>query len=363
MLELAPFLVHHQVSTREAFKKMDSNGAKFILVAGDDKRIIGLVTDGDLRRAIWSSTSLEDPIGTIANHDFLAGEYGIGPHELSRQFNDNQHFRVIPILKDGFLRDIALRESYENDGYHSTLKQLDLPVVIMAGGKGTRLDPFTRILPKPLIPIGNQPIIEIIMDRFAQYGMTDFWLSLHDKSKMIKAYFEEFGKKYSIQYVEENEPLGTIGPLSLLKENLNSPFFVSNCDIVVDTDYTKIWDFHKTGGHTMTIVGSMRHYHIPYGVCEINSDGSLNEMKEKPEIDAVVNTGMYLFDPSVMDYVSEGNRLDINHLMDILKADNRSIGVYPVSENSWTDVGQWDQYQQTVEKFSKVYPNEEQAES
>ena len=363
MLELAPFLVHHLVSTREAFKKMDSNGAKFILVAGDDKKIIGLVSDGDLRRAIWSPSSLEDPIGTIANQDFLSGEYGIGPHELSRLFMKHTHFRVIPILKDGYLKDIALRESYENDGYSASDKKLDLPVVIMAGGKGTRLDPFTRILPKPLIPIGNQPIIEIVMDRFAQYGMTEFWLSLHDKSKMIKAYFEDFGKKYNIQYVEEDQPLGTIGPLSLLSDNLKTPFFVSNCDIVVDTDYSKIWDFHKEGGHSLTIVGSMRHYHIPYGVCEINPDGSLKEMKEKPEIDAVVNTGMYLFNPVVMDYVKSGNRLDINHLMDMMKADGHSIGVYPVSENSWTDVGQWDQYEQTVEKFSKVYSNEEQAES
>ena len=358
MLELAPFIVHHHMSTREAFKKMDNNGAKFILVADNQKKIIGIVTDGDLRRAIWSSTSLEDPVEAIANRNFMSSEYGTSAQELTKLFKKNGHFRVIPILKDGYLRDLAFRESFQVGGNGSHTEFLDLPVVIMAGGKGTRLDPFTRVLPKPLIPIGNQPIIEIIMDYFARYGMTNFWLSLHDKSKMIRAYFEDFGEKYDIKYVEELESLGTIGALSLLRSHLNRPFFVSNCDIVVDTDYSKIYKFHQAGGHSLTIVGSMQHYHIPYGVCEINGDGSLNRMKEKPEIDAVVNTGMYLLNPNIMDYVPEGKRLDINHLIDDLKADGHSIGVYPVSSNSWMDVGQWDQYQRTVDKFNKVFPRE-----
>ncbi len=362
MLELAPFIVHHKVSTREAFKQMDSNGAKFILVADDDKRIIGLISDGDLRRAIWNSTSLEDPVETIANRNFMASEYGTTPSELTSLFQENDHFRVIPILKDGYLRDLAFKEAYQNSGNWSTTQKIDLPVVIMAGGQGTRLDPFTRILPKPLIPIGNQPIIEIIMDHFAQYGMTNFWLSLHEKSRMIRAYFEDFGEKYDISYMEETEPLGTVGSLALFRNQLKSPFFVSNCDIVVDTDYTKIYEFHREGGHALTIVGSIQHYHIPYGVCEIDKDGSLDQMREKPEIDAVVNTGMYLFDPLVMDYIEDGKRLDINRLMEILKDNSHSIGVYPVSANSWTDVGQWEQYQNAVEKLNGVFQHEPKSE-
>ena len=155
----------------------------------------------------------------------------------------------------------------------------------MAGGKGKRMDPFTRILPKPLIPLGDEPIIKIIMDEFNKFGIVNFYISLNEKAKMIKAYFHDHSSPYTIQFIDEEEPLGTAGALKYLKGKLDAPFFVSNCDIVLHANYKSILDFHTKGSYALTLVASMRHFTIPYGVCDVINDGELVEIKEKPEYD------------------------------------------------------------------------------
>ena len=157
----------------------------------------------------------------------------------------------------------------------------------MAGGKGMRLDPFTRILPKALIPLKNDPIIKVIMDMFGNYGMQDFYITLNDKAKMIKAYFHDHDSDYNLNFIDEGKPLGTAGSLKFLQGKIKEPFFVSNCDIIIKNDYGKIFNFHQDKKNALTLVGSMQHHTVPYGVCEIEKGGDLITIREKPEYEII----------------------------------------------------------------------------
>lgn len=223
----------------------------------------------------------------------------------------------------------------------------------MAGGKGTRLDPFTRILPKALIPVGEKPVIEIIMDEYARYGMKNFHISVNSKSKMIKAYFGDQDSDYNISFIDEDKPLGTAGALRFLKDKFDNPFFVSNCDIIVRNNYYDILQFHKDGRYDLTVVGSMQHRTIPYGVCKFENGGLLKSIQEKPEYDFLVNTGMYLLNPHILRYIPENTYFDMTELINVLQKKAHKVGVYPVSEKSWVDIGQLTEYRTTIRELTE----------
>jgi NDP-sugar pyrophosphorylase family protein len=222
----------------------------------------------------------------------------------------------------------------------------------MAGGKGFRLDPFTRVLPKPLIPLGDEPIIKVIMDEFSKFGMNDFYISLRDKERMVRAYFYDHESGYQIQYIREKEPLGTAGALKHLEGKIKEPFFVSNCDIIIRTDYSAFYDFHKNGGYALTMVGSMRQFTIPYGVCDTDNSGLLQSIREKPKYDFLVSTGLYLLEPEVIRYIPEGESFNMTDLISKVQDNGLKIGIFPVSEGSWTDVGQLSEYKEIINKLN-----------
>ncbi len=336
-------------SIRKAIKKMDENGEGIIVCVDRKGMLRGIVTDGDFRRAILSGVDLRNKIIDIANKDFLFLNEGYEDEEARTIFTDTVVSRI-PILKEGKLVDLLLKDEFfqlPKKGAGEKVR-LNLPVVLMAGGVGSRLDPFTRILPKALIPVGNKPLIEIIMDRFAEYGVDRFYISVNVKARMIKAYFEDSEAPYAISYIEENKPLGSAGSLKALEGNFDSPIFVTNCDIIVETDYADILRHHKEQKNDLTLVASMQHYTIPYGVCEIEEGGLLKEMKEKPEYDFLVNSGLYLFNPGILSLIPPKKHCDMTDLIKLLKAKGRRVGVYPVSEKSWNDFGEWKKYRQKV---------------
>lgn len=345
--DIKHYKVFAGLTIRESIKKLDETGIGFIVVVDHSDKVLGVVTDGDFRRAVLTGISLETPISGITNSNFISINAGYTKEELENVFLND--IAQVPVIKNGELREIILRQNLPIiSNENSTLQKLEIPVVIMAGGKGTRLEPFTHIMPKPLIPIGNKPIIEIIIERFAEFGIHEFYISLNYKANMIKAYFEELPIAKSIHYIIENSPLGTAGALKKLKGIIRSTFIVSNCDIIIKSDYSKIVDFHKAGKYDLTLVASMHHYTIPYGVCYIENGGDLKEISEKPEYDYLINTGMYILEPDVIDYIPEDTFYHITHLIDTLKKNNRRVGVYPVYEKSWIDVGQWEEYKNAI---------------
>ncbi len=340
------------ISIRGALKQMDKTGLGMVVCVNQDGNVVGIATDGDFRRAILRGISLEREVSAIINRNF---------HFLEEDYDKQEALRLLkkiggrplPLLKNKKLLDVVKSQDLieTTDKMAAAESALNIPAVIMAGGKGTRLDPFTRVLPKPLIPIGERTIIEIIMDNFNQFGINEYYISINHKGKMIKAYFEDNAPNMSISYLEESIPLGTAGALKLLGDRVKGDFFVSNCDIIVRANYHSLYEFHRENNFSLTLIASMQHHVVPYGVCEIEEGGLLREIREKPEYDFLVNTGFYLLNADLLQYIPSDTRLDMPDLIKILQEKKISVGVYPVSQRSWIDIGQWSQYKQAIEKL------------
>ena len=348
-------LISDDIIIIDALKRLNETADKVLFVVDKDSKLLGALTDGDVRRHLLSGRSLEESIIDVYNRNpksVSEKDYSIESikklflkHKISVIPVTDEYQRVIDIA---FWNKIFSEKSSKPPGKR---RKIDVPVVIMAGGRGTRLDPFTMILPKPLIPIGDKPIITLIMDRFHEFGMTDFYVTLNHKSKMIKAYFEEFKNKYNIKYIDEDEPLGTAGGLKYLPANVQGTVFVSNSDILIEEDYKKILKFHKDNKNEITIVASAKNYNIPYGVCEIENGGILKVIREKPNFSFLVNTGMYVINSHVFSKIPAYQHYDMTQLIADVKRDGKRVGVFPISESSWIDIGEWGKYREVLEKF------------
>lgn len=342
------FFIKKNWSIKDAMKQMNKTGEKILFAVDDDNSLLGSLTDGDVRRWILKEGKLTDHVDKIYNKNpiFVTANYGI---ENVKQLMLKNKIEWIPVLgTDRKIIEVLLWNNIFGDGVVVPKEKLSMPMVIMAGGKGERLDPFTRILPKPLIPIGERPIIDIIMDKFSQYGITEFYISINHKARMIKFYFEETNTAYNIHYLEEREPLGTAGSLRFLKGRLKGSFFVTNCDIIINCDYAEIARFHAQNDYDLTMVGAFRHHTIPYGICEIKKGGILKTITEKPEYDFIVNTGMYILKSNVLRFIPKNTLFHMTNLVQEIRKNNGKIGVFPVAEKSWIDVGQWEEYKKSI---------------
>ncbi|MCA9399312.1 MAG: CBS domain-containing protein, partial [Candidatus Omnitrophica bacterium] len=209
----ASFLVKEDLSVKDAMRQIGEAGDRILFVINDDQKLLGSLTDGDIRRWVLSEGTLASDIRKVFNKDPICVKADYSTENV-KNLMLKKKIPGIPVVDDkGIVKDVLIWSSVF--GKNGALEQevLDFPVVIMAGGKGSRLDPFTRILPKPLIPIGEKTILEIIMDRYSEYQVKEFYLSINHKSQMIKAYFEEASSPYKISYIEEDKPLGTAGSL------------------------------------------------------------------------------------------------------------------------------------------------------
>ena len=214
----------------------------------------------------------------------------------------------------------------------------------MAGGKGTRLKPLTNVIPKPLVPVGEKTILEEIMDQFESIGCMEFYMSVNYKYDMLEFYLNQLEHNYNINFFKEEKPLGTIGSVSLLKDKINTPFFVSNCDILIDQDFRDVYDYHVENKNDITIITAVKNFQIPYGVIETTTNGVMTGLTEKPEFNYMINTGVYVLQPDLIYEIPENEFFHITHLMEKVRTKGGRIGCFPVSENSWRDIGEWDEY-------------------
>jgi len=350
--KLKEIQVLKSASIREAIVIMDDVGYGLCVCVDNSKTIIGIMTDGDFRRGVLNGIDLNNPVESIINNQFIKVEEGFSQEDIEGIFL-NTVARAVPVVGvNGALQDIILKDVFFDGKGEAQIKgMMSYPVVIMAGGEGTRLAPFTNILPKPLLPLGDDPVIKVIMDRFNAAGVDEFYIAVNSKKQMIKGYFHDHKSPYKIHFIDEDEPLGTAGALGLVKENIKTNFFVVNCDIVLDVDYDDVVRFHNTEGFDLTLVASLKHFTVPYGVCNVDKQGLLVSMHEKPEQDLLVNTGLYFVNSSVLNFISGDEFLHMTDLIHILKEKGFKVGVYPVTEKSWLDVGQWEEYSETLKQL------------
>lgn len=348
------FLISERMTVKEAMRQMGKAGGKILFVVDQGGRLKGSLTDGDIRRWVLREGSLASKIDKVYNQKPVFVEKNYLMKDI-KQLMLKKRIEWIPVIdKNKKIKNVLLWANVFGNGNHMPMAKIDIPVVIMAGGKGTRLDPFTRILPKPLIPIGDRAIIEVIMDRFSRYDVKEFYISIHHKSRLIKAFLDEKNISYKITYIEEETPLGTAGSLKFLMKRIKDNLIVTNCDIIIDGDYLEVIKFHKINNNDITIIGSFRHFTIPYGICTIQGGGRLLNIDEKPEFDFLVNTGMYILKKQTLSFIPEGKFFNITDLVQKVKDQDGKVGVFPIDEKSWIDVGQWDEYQKSLKSLEAI---------
>lgn len=343
--------IHPDASVLFALKQMDQFERKLLLVTEKNK-FMGLLSIGDIQRAIINNIDLNVSVGSILRSDeYVVARPGDTTEEIKAlMFQHRTEF--MPVVDSaGDLKEVLFWEDMFAVKKQEVVAQFNLPVVIMAGGKGTRLKPLTNVLPKPLIPISNKTMLEEIFDRFNQHGTTRFFISVNYKSDLIRYYVKNLELDSEISFFEETKPLGTAGSLSLLKGQLKETFFVSNCDILIEQDYSEILSFHRENNNEITIVATLKHFPIAYGTIETGENGLLTRLVEKPELTFKINSGMYILEPHLIGDIPENEFYNLTDLILKLQQEERKVGVFPISQNSWIDIGDWSQYSRYLENF------------
>lgn len=321
-------------SVLDAMKQIDATANQILLVV-ENNILKAIITDGDIRRHLLRGGKLEESVKVIANYNprFIFEK----DKDKSRELMKKWSILSLPIVSETFeIQSIAFLNDYEIGRNPSIV----VPVVIMAGGLGTRLYPYTKILPKPLIPIGELPITEHIINHFKKFECKEFHFIVNHKKNMIKAYYSEVEKDYKLEFHNEETQLGTGGGLSLLKGKLESTFFLTNCDVLIRANYKEIYDFHKQNGNMITIVAAYKHLTIPYGIINMVSNGEIASMIEKPEYSFLTNTGFYVVEAEVINRLEDNTAIGFTDIIEQQKSLGEKIGVFPVSERCWLDMGQ-----------------------
>lgn len=330
----------------EAMQMIDKNARKILFVQ-DNGVLLATVTDGDIRRWILRDGDLQAEVKQVANYQPKSLQEGQA--HLAVSIMKECGIDAIPIVDEKHvIKEIVFQN---NLGQRKAVFNKDIPVVMMAGGLGTRLSPYTNILPKPLIPIGDYPIAEHIINRFRAYGCDRFYMIVNYKRNMIKAYFDELEKNYQLEFVVEEKPLGTGGGISLLRGKIRETFILTNCDIVIDDDLTKAYEQHVNSSNLITMVCSLKNFTIPYGVVNIGKDGMIESMQEKPNMSFFTNTGCYFVEPEVIDGLAYNEPVDFPTIIEKYMAAGKKVGIYPISEDAWLDMGQFDELEKMKERL------------
>lgn len=347
-MDVNNYLVDKDNSILEVMKRIEK-GEKGIAFICDQEKLLASVTDGDIRRYLIRGGDLRDRIAdcAIKNPYFLYKEEEYKAEDLMKE----KQITAVPIL-DKNNKIVSIRFLQKK-----AKKKLELPLVIMAGGKGTRLKPYSDILPKPLMPIGETTITEHIIERFHQYQCTKVYMIINYRKNLIKAYFKDNIYENAIHFIEEEEFLGTGGGLRLLlNENIENTFFMSNCDILIDADYADIYEHHKKSNNIITMVCAKRQIVIPYGNVEIGVVNQVIGLKEKPSYLCNINTGMYVIERKFLEKIPLNSFVHITDIIRECIKNGEKVGIYNIDDNRWLDMGQMDELKKMKRKL-EYYEN------
>lgn len=337
-------------SLQYALEQLGEIAVKVLLVVSDANIFVGTITDGDVRRAILAGASLETMVSHIANYHPLFLEHD--DEDVARKLMYERKISALPILNE----EKKIQKVYivGEERQKEDNEKLDVPVVIMAGGLGTRLYPYTKILPKPLIPVSDIPISERIIQSFQKIGCEEFHMVVNYKRNMIKAYFNDMDHGYNIHFWDEETPLGTGGGLYLLKDCISGTFVLTNCDILILDDVRKMIQHHKKEMNKVTMVCSLKNFTIPYGIVNFSEGGEISSFEEKPQLSFFTNTGYYILEPDIFNYIDQNEKIGMPDIIDRMREDELKVGIYPISENAWLDMGQFDSMESMERRLKEL---------
>lgn len=346
--KISKIIIGNNSSIIDALKLMDERKIKLLAIVDEDNRYQNLLSIGDIQRAIIKGFDVTQKVEDVVIDEKIVASTDDSKEKIVEMMR-SMRCDFMPVIDESKeLYDVVFWDELFEELPMELNDRRNIPVVVMAGGKGTRLKPISNIFPKPLTPIGKKTIIEEIISRFRKYSSGEFFLSVNYKKELIKYYLESIGEKESINYFHENKPLGTAGSLSLLKGKIDTTFYVTNCDILIDQDLNELHDYHQINQNEITVVAALKQVSIPYGTLESGKDGILESMQEKPEISLKINAGVYVLEPHLLDEIPNNTFYHITELIEKVSKRGGRVGVFPISEKSWMDIGEWPQYIKTV---------------
>jgi len=349
MFDWRKVLLNPDDSLDTAIKVLHEGGCRIALVSDEHGRLLGTITDGDIRRTLINQSTMASLASMIMNSNPITVDNKVGNKEILALMS-SQGFLHMPIIdKDGILCGLeTLQNLIEKPKY-------DNPVFLMAGGFGTRLHPLTKNTPKPLLKVGVKPILETIIEQFINYGFHNFYISTHFKSEQIRDYFKT-GDMYGvkIKYVHEDTPLGTAGSLGLLPDNLpDLPIIVMNGDLLTKVDFKNLLDFHYENNTEATMCVREYDFQVPYGVIETDNY-EIKKIEEKPVHSFFVNAGIYVLNKNLVNKVDGKSYLDMTDFLN-KELDNGGVSAFPIHEY-WLDIGQMDEYEKANREVATVFP-------
>ena len=320
-----------EATIKDAIECIENNIMKIVFVTDQESRLIGSVTDGDVRRAILKGTPIETRISFIMNQSPAFSYIGDTQENIQKMMREKDH-RFIPVLNK--TRQIERVDTLNDEIKKNKKKNW---VFLMAGGFGKRLRPYTDDIPKPMLTVGDKPILENILESFISCGFEKFFISLHYKGSFIRDYFGD-GSKWNvdIRYTEEKTPLGTAGALSLIPEQLSVPILVMNGDILTKINFDNLLDFHFSTNSTATLCVREHIIQVPYGTVNVEKSKVVN-LVEKPSISFFVNAGIYVLEPHAVAQIKKNSYCDMPHLLNVLKENQKTVSAFPIHEY-WVDM-------------------------
>ena len=337
-----------QSTIKEALEIIDSGAVQIALVVDSNDVLLGTITDGDIRRAILKGKTLDDTVEDVYFKKPTVASVDTSKEDIINLCTSKKIYQV-PIVDENrrvirvaILDELLKPKSYEN------------VVVLMAGGLGTRLRPLTNDTPKPLLKVGDKPIIETIIQGFVKYGFKNFILSVNYKAEMFKEYFGD-GSKFgvNIEYIDEKKRLGTAGALSLMREKLKDDFFVMNGDLLTNVNFENLLKFHKESKADGTMCVREYDFQVPYGVVEVE-DGNIKAITEKPVHKFFVSAGIYMLNPSVLQYIPDNEFFDMPTLFEKLIEQKRNAISFPIREY-WLDIGRVEEYKRANQEYKNYF--------
>ena len=337
-------IISNDKSFIDAVQLLNDNGNGFLAIVDKHNKLIGILTDGDIRRALLGNKT---ELLEIINRQPLTMPADSNRKDVLLKLKETYNKHMPLVDNNNYLKDVVILQDEDFNLKPNW-------VVIMAGGIGSRLGGLTRNVPKSMLRVGNKPLLEHIINNFTSQGYVNFLISVNYKSNIIKKHFGD-GTKYGarIQYIEESDKLGTAGSLSLIDFALEDPFFVINGDVLTSLNFKKFHEFHVLNESNATMCIKKHKYRIPYGVLNIDDNNNIISIDEKPQFDYLVNTGIYMFNPEILKYFPKTQYFDMPTLFEVLREDNLQIKSFEYNDY-WMDMGYPDDYISLNKKVSKI---------
>ena len=347
MYKIDEIKINQNASIKEALEVIDKGAIKVAVVLSDDGLLLGMLNDGDIRRALLKGMSLGDSIAGIINKHPVVANINDTKERILELANEKK-LHQIPIISNGKL--IGIQDIRE----FLAPKNKPNKVILMVGGLGTRLRPLTNDVPKPMLDVGNKPILHTIVENFAKYGYTDIIMCVNYKSEIIKEYFgngDKFGVK--IEYVLESQRMGKAGALSLLQKRPKDDFFVMNGDLLTNVNFEYLHEYHKDSNALASICIRKYEMQVPYGVVNVRAN-KVTSIEEKPTQSFFVSAGIYMFSPIVLDFIPKGVFYDMPTLFSELLKQNFAVYPFFIREY-WIDIGKMDEYRRANDEYEGVF--------